>query len=81
MQHPVAICHTEAVLGSTRCKSHPEVWALGDCACIPTLEPYPNLAQHALREAKTLASNIHAVLEGRPPTPFVRYFPRAFAGP
>src|SRR5215471_14537203 len=23
-----------------RCKSHPEVWALGDCACIPTPEPY-----------------------------------------
>ena len=35
-----------------RCKSHPEVWALGDCACIPTPEPYPNLAQHALREAE-----------------------------
>ena len=54
--------------GSMRCKSHPEVWALGDCACIPSPEgkSYPNLAQHALREAKTLASNIHAVLEGRP---------------
>ena len=61
------------VEGTMRCKSHPEVWALGDCACIPSPEgkPYPNLAQHALREAKTLASNIHAVLEGRPPTPFV----------
>jgi NADH dehydrogenase len=61
------------VEGTMRCKSHPEVWALGDCACIPSPEgkPYPNLAQHALREAKALASNIHAVLEGRPPTPFV----------
>ena len=58
------------VEGTMRCKSHPEVWALGDCACIPSPEgkPYPNLAQHALREAKTLASNIHAVLEGRPPS-------------
>jgi NADH dehydrogenase len=56
-----------------RCASHPDVWALGDCACIPTPEgkPYPNLAQHALREAKTLASNIHAVLEGRTPSPFL----------
>jgi NADH:ubiquinone reductase (H+-translocating) len=61
------------VEGTMRCKSHPEVWALGDCACIPSPEgkPYPNLAQHALREAKTLASNIHAVLEGQPPRPFV----------
>src|SRR5262249_6734419 len=61
------------VEGTMRCKSHPEVWALGDCACIPSPQgkSYPNLAQHALREAKTLASNIHAVLEGRPPAPFV----------
>src|SRR5215831_15333121 len=61
------------VEGTMRCKSHPQVWALGDCACIPSPEgkSYPNLAQHALREAKTLASNIHAVLEGRPPAPFV----------
>ena len=61
------------VEGTMRCKSHPEVWALGDCACIPSPEgkPYPNLAQHALREAKTLAGNIHAALEGRPPTPFI----------
>src|SRR5262245_38142292 len=61
------------VAGTMRCGSHPEVWALGDCACIPSPEgkPYPDLAQHALREAKTLASNIHAVLEGRPPSPFV----------
>ena len=61
------------VEGTMRCKSHPEVWALGDCACIPSPEgtPYPNLAQHALREAKALASNIHAVPESRPPSPFV----------
>ena len=59
--------------GTMRCKSHPEVWALGDCAFIPTPEgnPYPGLAQHALREAKVLAANLHAVLDGRPPRPFV----------
>jgi NADH dehydrogenase len=58
--------------GTMRCKSHPDVWALGDFAFIPTPEgkPYPNLAQHTLREARTLAGNIHAVLEGRP-GPFV----------
>jgi NADH dehydrogenase len=55
-----------------RCKSYPEVWALGDCASIPSPngKPYPNLAQHALREAKVLARNIHAVLSGRMPQPF-----------
>jgi NADH dehydrogenase len=59
--------------GSMRCKSHPEVWALGDCASIPAPDgkPYPNLAQHALREAKVLARNIQGVLNGRPPQHFV----------
>jgi NADH dehydrogenase len=59
--------------GTMRCKSHPEVWALGDCAFIPAPDgkPYPNLAQHALREAKVLARNIHGALDGRPPRPFV----------
>ena len=35
-----------------RCKSRPQVWAFGDCASIPAPDgkPYPNLAQHALRE-------------------------------
>ena len=59
--------------GTMRCQSHPEVWALGDCASIPAPDgkPYPNLAQHALREAKVLARNIFGVLNGRPPQPFV----------
>jgi NADH:ubiquinone reductase (H+-translocating) len=59
--------------GAMRCPDRPEVWALGDCACIPGPDgkPYPNLAQHALREAKVLARNIAAVLDGRPPQPFV----------
>ena len=56
-----------------RCRSHPEVWALGDCASIPGPDgkPYPNLAQHALREARVLAGNIFAALDSRPPQPFV----------
>jgi NADH dehydrogenase len=56
-----------------QCKSHPEVWALGDCACIPAPDghPYPNLAQHALREARALARNVQAALQGQPPQPFV----------
>jgi NADH dehydrogenase len=51
----------------------PDVWTLGDCAVIPDREtgkPFPPTAQHAIREAKTLAGNIAASLEGRPLQPF-----------
>jgi NADH dehydrogenase len=56
-----------------RSRSHPEVWALGDCAAIPDPEgrPYPALAQHAVREARRLAENVAAVLKDESPTPFV----------
>lgn len=56
-----------------RCTSHPEVWALGDCASIPGRDgkPFPGLAQHALRQAKLLARNIAGALDGRPPQSFV----------
>jgi NADH:ubiquinone reductase (H+-translocating) len=59
--------------GTMRCKTFPEVWALGDCAAVPGPDgkPYPSLAQHALREAKVLARNIVGALDGRPPEPFV----------
>jgi NADH dehydrogenase len=59
--------------GTMRCTSRPEVWALGDCAAVPAPDgqPYPSLAQHALREARVLARNIAGVLDGRPPRPFV----------
>ncbi len=62
-----------AVDATMQCKSHPEVWAIGDCALItaPDGKPYPNLAQHALREAKVLARNIAGALDGRSPAPFV----------
>lgn len=55
-----------------RSTSHPEVWAVGDCAAIPDPDghPYPALAQHALREARAVARNIHACDAGRPPQPF-----------
>jgi len=56
-----------------RSRSHPNVWALGDCAQIPGPDgrPYPALAQHTLREGRQLARNIHAVIEGRSPAPFL----------
>jgi NADH:ubiquinone reductase (H+-translocating) len=66
--------HGRIVVDATmRCKSHPELWALGDCASVPGPDgkPYPSLAQHALREAKMLASNIVGVLNGESPRPFI----------
>ena len=51
----------------------PGVWALGDCAVIPdrrTGKPHPPTAQHALREARTAARNIVAMLRGRRSTAF-----------
>ncbi|HEX8521052.1 MAG TPA: NAD(P)/FAD-dependent oxidoreductase [Tepidisphaeraceae bacterium] len=56
-----------------RSKDRPELWALGDCASIPSPsgKPYPPLAQHALREAKVLAYNISAALHGKQLKPFV----------
>jgi NADH dehydrogenase len=66
--------HGHMVVDATmRCPGHPEVWALGDCASIPGPDgrPYPNLAQHAQREARVLARNIVGVLNGQPPQAFV----------
>ena len=56
-----------------RSRSHPQVWAMGDCAEIPGPDgrPYPALAQHAIREARQLARNVVAVIEGRTPSPFI----------
>jgi NADH:quinone reductase (non-electrogenic) len=44
------------------------VWSLGDCAVVPdtrTGGTHPPTAQHALREARTVAGNIAATLDGR----------------
>jgi NADH:quinone reductase (non-electrogenic) len=62
-----------AVDETMRSRSHPQVWALGDCAEIPGPDgrPYPALAQHTVREARQLARNIQRVIEGRTPQPFV----------
>lgn len=52
----------------------PGVWALGDCALVPDAYTpgkfFPPTAQHATRQAATLADNIVAVLRGQPPRPF-----------
>lgn len=52
---------------------HPGLWAVGDCAAVTdatTGKPCPATAQFALREARTLARNIHASVHGQPLTPF-----------
>jgi NADH dehydrogenase len=48
------------------------IWALGDCAAVPDEEgkTCPPTAQFAIREAKRLAQNIRAIVEGRPLEPF-----------
>jgi NADH dehydrogenase len=53
-------------------KGRPGVWALGDCAHIPDPkgQAYPQLAQHALREARALARNVVAAMQGRALQPF-----------
>ena len=73
----MSVAHDErgriAVDGTMRSKSHPDVWALGDCAAIPGPDgrPYPALAQHAVREARQLARNVAVVIDGRQPSRFV----------
>jgi NADH dehydrogenase len=54
-------------------RGRPGVWALGDCAWIPTAKAdswYPPTAQHAIREGPALADNVIATLRGQPTTPF-----------
>ncbi len=54
-------------------KGHDNLWALGDCAVVPdakTGKPCPPTAQFALREARTLARNLHASIHGQPLTRF-----------
>lgn len=73
----IPVAHDErgriAVEATMRSRSHPGVWALGDCAAIPGPDgrPYPALAQHAIREARRLARNVAAVLDGQSPAAFV----------
>lgn len=51
---------------------YPGLWALGDCASIPSPDgkTYPATAQHAIREGPALAENIVAALRGKPTKPF-----------
>lgn len=53
-------------------KGHRNIWAVGDCAEIPSPggAPYPPTAQHALREGRRVAENVAGALRGQVPRPF-----------
>jgi NADH:ubiquinone reductase (H+-translocating) len=71
---PCPLDHGRLVVDDTlRVQGWTNVWALGDCAVVPdvrTGKAHPPTAQHALREARTVASNIAAVLKGSRLQPF-----------
>jgi NADH dehydrogenase len=75
---PLALEHGRIVVDRCmRAQGQVDVWALGDDARIPLGDPdgdhvayAPPLAQFAYREAKVLARNILAHLEGRPLSSF-----------
>lgn len=73
-QLPCPLDHGRVVVDETLAvPGHPGVWALGDCARVPnrrTGQPHPPTAQHALRQARTVARNLVAAIDGRPPQPF-----------
>jgi NADH dehydrogenase len=57
-----------------RVRGVPGVWALGDSASVPDAKtggaPAPATAQHALRQARTMAKNVAAALDGGTLVPF-----------
>jgi NADH dehydrogenase len=57
---------------SLRVAGFDDVWAVGDCARIPSGDGgfHPPTAQHALRQGTTVADNVAAVVAGRSPAEF-----------
>lgn len=59
-----------AVVAPTMATSRDGVWALGDCARVPNVDEegafHAPTAQNAVREAKRLAKNVLASIDGRP---------------
>lgn len=56
-----------------RATNETNIWAIGDCAAIPdviTGGMAPPTAQYALREGKTVAQNVYAVIQGKAPKVF-----------
>jgi NADH:ubiquinone reductase (H+-translocating) len=74
-QLPFELERRGAVLvdSTLKVKGQTDIWALGDCASVTdaaTGQACPPTAQFALREARTLARNLHAKRRGRSLTPF-----------
>ena len=72
---PVGSDKRGAVVGDSMLAvpDYPGLWVVGDCAAITdakTGNPCPLTAQFALRQARTLAHNIHASLKRKPLKPF-----------
>jgi NADH dehydrogenase len=64
-----------AVVQATMATSREGVFAIGDCAVIPNVAdpdgpPHAPTAQNAVREAKALARNLVAHIDGKPMQPF-----------
>ena len=61
------------VNGHLEVPGHPGMWAAGDCAWVVESgagKPCPPTAQHAIRQARCLAANIVASIDGRPKQTF-----------
>ena len=71
---PCRLDHGRVVVDETLAvPGYERIWALGDCAVVPdtrTGGTHPPTAQHALREARTVANNIVATIDKRPTRPF-----------
>jgi NADH dehydrogenase len=71
---PCPLDHGRVLVDATlRVQGWHDVWALGDCAVVPdvrTGKAHPPTAQHAIREARTVAINIAASLRGATLRPF-----------
>ena len=75
---PVELAHGRVAVERTlQARGSDRIWSLGDCALIPMKEGAaergdfaPPTAQFAVREARHLARNVAAAIEGRPLAPF-----------
>ncbi|MGH7502315.1 MAG: NAD(P)/FAD-dependent oxidoreductase [Longimicrobiales bacterium] len=54
-------------LPTLRSASHAQIWGIGDAASVPAPGGgrYPALAQHATRQGKAVAHNVHAAVTGK----------------
>jgi NADH dehydrogenase len=61
------------VLPTLRLEGNTSIWAIGDCAAVSDHDSggfFPPTAQHATRQAKVVARNVLAIIDGKTPSPF-----------